>query len=338
MECPLCLSAVTIKYQKHPSYVKDLFFDIVHCDHCNTSFASPRNIDISLYAQIYNNPSQVPGYDRYSQIGDIILEKKSPLNFLKKHSLEYWFIISELKKCYKKDNMILEVGCGIGYLTYALNHAGFNTVGSDIADNVIDKAIQLFGPYYQKGGVEALLFKNLKFDFIILTEVIEHIPEPIDFLKKLKLLLNENGIIFLTTPNKSAFSKDALWLTDAPPIHLWWFSERSIYRVADEIKMECKIIKTNGCHENSYYYLEKSAKIDKPVFIPSLINTKELYNDENIKSLEIIKFIKRIIFKGIKELLCMLPFKNRIIRIRNKFMKNHKSEIPHTLCAKLINR
>lgn len=335
MECPLCSFPTFVKYHDHPSYVEDLFFDIVYCDHCDTSFVNPRNIDTSLYNQIYSNPQQVSGYNNYSRIGDIILKEKSPLKYLENHSFEYSFVIKELQKNYSKGQKILEVGCGIGYLTYALNSATFDTIGTDIADNVIDNAIQKFGLYYQKGGVDSILLTNRKFDFIVLTEVIEHIPEPILFLKKLELLLNSGGIILLTTPNKNAFSKDALWVTDAPPIHLWWFSARSFKYISQVTSMSYKIINKKSCHKNTYHYVSKSERIDMPIFIPKFDEVIYSPGFDNIKNDQFYSPLKSFFLSLFRSFVCQIPFKNKIIKLRNIFMNNHKTEIPYTMCVKL---
>ena len=35
-----------------------------------------------------------------------------------------------------------------------------------------------------------------------------------------------------TTPNRTGSATHALWDTDSPPVHLWWFSERSAEHIA----------------------------------------------------------------------------------------------------------
>ncbi len=70
------------------------------------------------------------------------------------------------------------------------------------------------------------------FNTIILTEVIEHLSDPISFLTKLAEHLPDGGEILLTTPNRSVFPDDACWQTEAPPVHFWWFSESGLRLVA----------------------------------------------------------------------------------------------------------
>lgn len=60
---------------------------------------------------------------------------------------------------------------------------------------------------YIKGNIYnvSTTFHGKKFDFIILKEVIEHLFNPDTVLISLKTLLNENGLLFISTPNKGSF-------------------------------------------------------------------------------------------------------------------------------------
>ena len=47
-----------------------------------------------------------------------------------------------------------------------------------------------------------------KYDLIILDNVLEHIEEPNKVLKKIKIILNENGIIYIAVPNILEYKKN----------------------------------------------------------------------------------------------------------------------------------
>ncbi len=336
MKCPLCHNPAMVKYNNHPSYIKNQFYEIIYCNNCNTSFVNTGKINEDIYNQIYNNPLQMPGYDRYAKLTDQIIKQTDPLKYLMNHSIEYSFIINEIKKSYNKGDRILEVGCGYGYLTWALNISGFETVGTDIADNAIDKATFIFGNYFVKGGVDSILNQTIKYNFIILTEVIEHIQEPIIFLREIKSILNSNGVILLTTPNKSAFNKTALWVTDAPPVHLWWFSEKSFHYIAQNLYMRFKIVKPRAFQKNAYYYLKRTDQIENPLFVPNgelKNNYSEILmkDDENADNK-----IRSSFLDLLRNITSIMPCRKVLIMIRNMLMKNHKSEIPYTLCVKLF--
>ena len=54
--------------------------------------------------------------------------------------------------------------------------------------------------------------KNIKFDYIIITEVLEHLIEPEKLLEKVKILMNKKTELIITVPN-ILFWKNRLKIT-----------------------------------------------------------------------------------------------------------------------------
>jgi SAM-dependent methyltransferase len=69
-------------------------------------------------------------------------------------------------------------------------------------------------------------------DVVVMTEVLEHVADPGSLIAAISRLLRPGGTALLTTPNKSAAGRGAYWLTDNPPVHLWWFSETTLRLLA----------------------------------------------------------------------------------------------------------
>ena len=87
---------------------------------------------------------------------------------------------------------ILDIGCGIGFLTYKLSEKAEKVIGCDYNSNSLNYAKFFFN----RENIDYLLvdatnyeFKE-KFDYIILSNVLEHIQDRIFFLNKLKFLTN----------------------------------------------------------------------------------------------------------------------------------------------------
>lgn len=92
------------------------------------------------------------------------------------------------------DKEILDFGCGAGGFLKLVNNKAKNIYGVEI-DNITK--------FYDK---EIKIKKNIKdfqkkFDIITLFHVLEHIPEPINFLIDLKKYIKPNGIIIIEVPN-----------------------------------------------------------------------------------------------------------------------------------------
>jgi 2-polyprenyl-3-methyl-5-hydroxy-6-metoxy-1,4-benzoquinol methylase len=206
-------------------------------------------VDSDLYDLIYSKPDEIPGYNRYSKYAQNVLKQRNPLEYLAKSEDTYWAIKNYLQNTPNSINKnLLEVGCGLGYLTYSLVKAGFNITGIDISMNAIEKATARYGNHFVCADLHEYGQKNdLKYDIIILTEVIEHVPNIYEILRSLTGLLADGGEIVITTPNKSSFPNEAVWHTDLPPIHLWWLSETSMNKIADSIEHFVKFTDFSEC-------------------------------------------------------------------------------------------
>jgi 2-polyprenyl-3-methyl-5-hydroxy-6-metoxy-1,4-benzoquinol methylase len=58
----------------------------------------------------------------------------------------------------------------------------------------------------RKGSIEQIK-SNEKFDLIILSHVLEHLLNPSVFLKKIKSILSDNGILYIEVPSLEGILK-----------------------------------------------------------------------------------------------------------------------------------
>jgi SAM-dependent methyltransferase len=259
MNCLLCGKATQLSAEKLPGYIEPDTFSIYYCPSCNTSFSHPSVETNRIYDLIYKNAEKIPGYDRYVRYKNSVKTCKSPLIYLSESEEAYWGIKNTLSKSTssKESLDIIEVGSGLGYLTYALIHDGYRTTGLDISQRAVDGATNTFGEHYICADVFEYSVKHKEaYDVVILTEVIEHVDEPVEFLKSLMLMLKKGGQIILTTPNKTIYPEHIIWQTDSPPVHLWWFSESSMKYIASRINADVRFVDYTG------YYRKKYCSID----------------------------------------------------------------------------
>jgi 2-polyprenyl-3-methyl-5-hydroxy-6-metoxy-1,4-benzoquinol methylase len=111
-------------------------------------------------------------------------------------------LISFLDK--NKDQLILDVGCGNGFLANYLIANGYDVYGTDASEMGIAIANQSNNNrFFVQNLTEDELpieLRNLKFDVIISTEVIEHLYDPVGFINFLKNILKPGGQIIISTP------------------------------------------------------------------------------------------------------------------------------------------
>lgn len=103
----------------------------------------------------------------------------------------------------------LDVGCGAGLLAEPLARLGAQVTAVDAASELIEVARahatgQGLTIDYRATGVEAV---EGRFDLITAMEVIEHVAEPQQFVDCLAARLTPDGLLILSTPNKTAWSK-----------------------------------------------------------------------------------------------------------------------------------
>ena len=238
--CRLCGKEAHLVEEFCQGYIKDDFYKIYFCKDCNTSFVYNYGDVGNIYNLIYKYAEKVPLYDRYYRYSNDIKNKEKPLDFLASSEEAYWMVKDALSKSEKPKNetFIIEAGSGLGYLTYALNTEGYKALGIDISQDAVEKAIKKFGSNYLCANIYEYAKKHQnQYDIVVLTEVIEHIEEPIEFLRSLCLMLKQGGRIILTTPNKTIYPVNVLWATDSPPVHLWWFSETSMRYIGNTLGM-----------------------------------------------------------------------------------------------------
>jgi 2-polyprenyl-3-methyl-5-hydroxy-6-metoxy-1,4-benzoquinol methylase len=235
INCIICNHPANIQLENLEGYQEGETFTIYHCSSCNTSFAWPHVINENIYDKIYSHADIIPGYSRYTLYANEITSQKNPLDYLANKEAVYFSIKEILEKDVGKEARILEVGAGLGYLTYAIRKEGFNIVGLDISSDAVEQAKIKFGDYFICGDIYEFRNDNEgRFDVIILTEVIEHISDPAGFCDALLKLIKNDGQLIITTPNKSSFSSEEIWETELPPVHLTWLSETSFKSIAKQ--------------------------------------------------------------------------------------------------------
>ncbi|WP_118856063.1 bifunctional 2-polyprenyl-6-hydroxyphenol methylase/3-demethylubiquinol 3-O-methyltransferase UbiG [Sphingomonas mesophila] len=103
----------------------------------------------------------------------------------------------------------LDVGCGAGLLAEPLARLGAKVTAIDAAPELIAAAKDHAAGSgldidYRAVGVEAL---DGRFDLVTAMEVVEHVADPRAFVRDLAQRLAPGGLLILSTPNRTAWSR-----------------------------------------------------------------------------------------------------------------------------------
>ena len=139
-----------------------------------------------------------------------MLHKLNPvrLQYVRDQVDQHWQL-DEHSRTPLEGKTALDVGCGAGLLAEPLARLGAKVTGIDAAPEVIAvarehaKAMAL-DVDYRAGDVRDL---EGRFDLITCMEVIEHVANPALFMGALANRLAPNGLLILSTPNRTGWSR-----------------------------------------------------------------------------------------------------------------------------------
>jgi len=312
--CSICGKTPDLIYDGYPGYQAPHKFMIYNCSGCNTSFAFPEMDTSALYENIYKNAYRVPGYNRHWKYSKWIRKFANPFKFFADSSEMYWGVKEALTANVNEDSKILEIGSGLGYLTYSLVKAKYNAIGLELSQTAVDKAKEIFGDYYVCANLhEYARIHEATFDIIILTEVIEHIYRPVEFIASIMKLLKPAGMIIITTPNKSFFPKDIIWATELPPIHYWWFSEESFKYLSTVFNYEISFVNFSRYYSNKYKIVSLESHHAGRFPGPYFNKDGELFSSKSSTKINLKPQLQAFIYK--------IPYGNEILGFFVKYSK-----------------
>ena len=143
----------------------------------------------------------------------------------------------------KKNKRSIDIGCGYGGCASAFQKLDFDAYGLDVQQKCIKNAKNKFPETkFIYGSIDSLIKKKLKnFDVITMHDVLEHIVEPEELIKKCKSILEKNGRIFIKVPNSESlqikFLKEYSWEISAP-FHRTLFSLNGLKKMAFKHDLE----------------------------------------------------------------------------------------------------
>ncbi len=216
-------------------------YDLNKCPNCSQIVQLPLLEDSSL-GDLYTKY-----YPRSNINYKYIEELKTKRNNISTRLIRFLMGNNNQGQYYAKKGMIvLDYGCGAGESLAEMQSIGAVSYGIEKDRNVLDAARTLDLKIYSKIS-ELPGYPNIRFDLIILNQVIEHVPDPSLLISELSNLMSDSGRIIIGCPNnKSVFAKlfTNQWINWHTPYHLHQFNKKSLKIFIKSIGLEITSIKT----------------------------------------------------------------------------------------------
>jgi glycosyltransferase involved in cell wall biosynthesis/ubiquinone/menaquinone biosynthesis C-methylase UbiE len=190
------------------------------CGECGFVLQNPQPSDEAL-RRIYGE-----GYF----LGSASAEGRREAGLLKRSTARLY--LEELRRYHgPTKGRLLEVGCGEGDFLCQAEASGWDVTGVEYSP----PASQVAGRRLKKGRVFCGELKDAalpegEFDLCVISDVLEHVRSPLDFLREIHRALRPGGTLFVVTPSVDSWSARLLrrhWM-EFKPEHLAYFDSQTL--------------------------------------------------------------------------------------------------------------
>jgi SAM-dependent methyltransferase len=187
--CPFCGSAEFSIYERFGS---ELQFTYVLCRNCTLVYQSPRPkydkhfID-AAYASYYQ-------FSENLSLNSNTSVQHSSVNMFKEE-------VENLLKFDLKRSNVLDIGSAMGTFLFAAKPYYRNAIGLDVSEQMARYAEKNTGATVYLQQFNHFNFPE-KFSLIHMSHVVEHVPNPVEWLQHAATILEDGGVLVINVPNK----------------------------------------------------------------------------------------------------------------------------------------
>jgi 2-polyprenyl-3-methyl-5-hydroxy-6-metoxy-1,4-benzoquinol methylase len=220
---------------------------VVRCEDCGLVFLNPQPSDDEL-AKIYN---------AHYFLGSESEAGRETVSHIKQATAKLY--LSEIRRYQGLNNgRLLEIGCGEGDFLVSAESEGWHVTGVEYASAACARARQrLKNGEVRCGELPAANLAAEQFDLCVISDVIEHVRSPRDFLQEIHRVLKPGGTLFIATPSIDSWSARIMqqnWM-EFKAEHLTYFDRQNLQTVLFESDFR-EIIVQAGWKVLSFDYIK----------------------------------------------------------------------------------
>ncbi|QHI35241.1 putative S-adenosylmethionine-dependent methyltransferase/MSMEI_2290 [Kordia antarctica] len=197
------------------------------------------------------------------------------------------------KKHIKATDKVLEIGAGSGYFASLLNAE--NYVGLEYNDKAIEDAATRNVTLINQSIQDFSKTHKTAFDIACNFQVLEHVPNPNEFINASLATLKKGGLLIIGVPSaNSILTNNKNHVLNFPPHHITRWYNDTCHNFANIFDVEIVAIHNEPVTEKLYKNLVSNKITDR---VLNLFNPKEhiLVNDK--RALKIDGFVRKIVSK-----------------------------------------
>lgn len=226
--CPICASR-----RLHYAFSRN-GYRVVRCDDCRLMLLNPQPNDTELM-QIYSE-SYFLGENTEAARQRVASMKAATAR-------SYLDLIARYAGIHA--GRLIEFGCGHGDFLVEAQRCGYEVTGVEISDDAARVAQQRLGDgKIVCGTIDSVSLAEHQFDICAISDVIEHVRDPLLFLQQIHRLLKPNGVLFIATPSLDSWSARLLrqnWM-EFKPEHLFYFDTNTIQHALYKSDFEQSVV------------------------------------------------------------------------------------------------
>jgi hypothetical protein len=191
--------------------LKDVFIDLLNAPASN-SFLSLEELnepEIFFPLKVYTcHNCFLVQLDEYKKSGDIFNNEYVYFSSFSKSWLDHAKKYTEMmvnRFGFNQQSLIVEIASNDGYLLQYFKEKNIPVLGVEPTANTAEvargKGIESINDFFGTRLAKEMAAKNIKADLLLGNNVLAHVPDIVDFVAGMKMVLNESGIITMEFPH-----------------------------------------------------------------------------------------------------------------------------------------